>query len=201
MTALHRFLEDFSATAAPDQSAAPAMSESDLEGARLESFENGYRAGWDDALAAQSDDRSRISSALAQHLQDLAFTYHEAYNNAMNAMAPLLEEVTATLLPAMARGTLGHHIVEQLQAQAREIGQMEVVIAVSEDSAAAVAPLLEQDFGFPITLQTDDTLSDEQADIRFGRTERQIDLGALVDSMAEALQGFAHETQRSVSHG
>lgn len=201
MTALHAFLDDFAVMSVAAKEAGPTIDEAELEGVRLEAFESGYRAGWDDAIKAQSDDRTRISSALAQHLQDLSFTYHEAYNNAMNAMAPLLQQVTQTLLPELARASLGQHIVEQLQALAREIGQLDVVIAVSPESEEAVARVLEQDFGFPITLDTDATLANEQADIRFGQTEKQIDLTALAASLSEALAGFAHENQRIVSNG
>ncbi|MGP6089157.1 ABC transporter ATP-binding protein [Antarctobacter jejuensis] len=206
MTMLADLLEDFGSvslvgTAGPSQPAEPAFSEAELEGKKLEAFEKGYRAGWDDAVKAQSDDRTRISSAFGQHLQDLSFTYHEAYTQVMNAVTPLLDEMVASLLPEMARATLGHHIVEQLQTLSREIGHMEVVVAVAPGKIEAVTPLLEADFGFPIQLVADDTLSEEQADLRFGQTERQIDLGDLIAAVSEAVQGFAHDNRRKMNNG
>jgi flagellar assembly protein FliH len=171
------------------------------EAQRLESFETGYKAGWDDAIQANSDDKARISSALGQHLQDLSFTYHEAYSHVMNVMAPLLEDIVGTLLPNMAREALGAHVVDELQKQAQAIGALDVVIAVAPNRVSAVAPLIEQDFGFPIRLIADDTLGEDQADIRFGETEWQVDLGTLVDSVTSAIQGFAQENRRKVSHG
>lgn len=210
MSALETLLEDFGSTSPPVQgpatrtesaSAEPAFREADLEGKKLEAFEKGYRAGWDDAVKAQSDDRTRISSAFGQHLQDLSFTYHEAYTQVMNAVTPLLNEMVTSLMPALARETLGHHIVDQLKTMSREIGQMEVVIAVAPNRVEAVTPLLKQDFGFPIRLMPDDTLAEEQADIRFGDTERQIDLSDLIASVAEAVEGFAHDNRRKMTHG
>lgn len=202
MTALQDLLDDFSEISVPAaQAASPTFNEADLEGQKLEAFENGYRAGWDDAVKAQSDDRSRISSAFGQHLQDLSFTYHEAYSQVMNAMAPLLDEMVAALLPEMARATLGHHIVEQLQGMAQEIGALEVVVAVSPANVEAVSPLLEGEFSFPIQLVEDDTLADEQADIRLGQTEKQIDLGDLIASVSEAVDGFAHDNRRKLANG
>lgn len=209
MSALQDLLEDFGGAspartrqtrpeAAP---AEPPFSEADLEGKKLEAFEKGYRAGWDDAVKAQSDDRTRISSAFGQHLQDLSFTYHEAYTQVMNAVTPLLNEMVSALMPAIARDTLGHHVVEQLQAMSREIGQMAVVIAVAPTRVEAVEALLKGDFGFPIQLVPDDTLAEEQADIRFGDTERQIDLSDLIASVAEAVEGFAHDNRRKMTHG
>ncbi|SMX32020.1 ABC transporter ATP-binding protein [Maliponia aquimaris] len=209
MSALQDLLEDFGgaplargsatrAEAAPQQ---PAFNEADLEGKKLEAFEKGYRAGWDDSVKSQSDDRTRISSAFGQHLQDLSFTYHEAYTQVMNAVTPLLNEMVNALMPALARETLGHHIVDQLKAMSREIGQMEVVIAVAPTRVEAVTPLLKSDFAFPIQLVPDDTLAEEQADIRFGETERQIDLSDLIASVAEAVEGFAHDNRRKMTHG
>lgn len=200
MTLLRNFLDDFGShpVAEPQSNVLPAE---DFEAKRIEVFETGYKAGWDDAIRAHSDDKTRISSAFGQHLQDLSFTYHEAYGQVMNAMRPLLEDIVGTLLPGIARETVGAHLVQELQRQASEIGALDVVIAIAPGRQEAVAPLLEGDFGFPIKLIEDDTLAEDQADIRFGKTERQVDLGALVDQVSEAIQGFAHENHRKIANG
>jgi flagellar assembly protein FliH len=65
----------------------------------------------------------------------------------------------------------------------------------------AVAPLLEDDFGFPIHLVADPALSPEQADLRFGQSERQIDLGELLNTVTEAVQGFVHDQRRKTANG
>ena len=119
----------------------------------------------------------------------------------MNAMSPLLEEITRVLLPEMARATLGQRIVEELQGHASEIGALEVQIALSPCSAKTVAPLLDQSQGFPVRIVEDDTLADEQADIRFGDAERQVDLSGLVAGVSEAVEGFTHENRRKVANG
>lgn len=200
MTSLRDFLEDFGAPATvPD---GPQMVDSgQWEAQRLEAYESGYKAGWEDAIRAQSDDSNRISSAFGQHLQDLSFTYHEAYSRVMNAMSPLLKDIVATLLPGMAQATLGAHIVEELNRHAEAIGALHVIIAVAPSRTQAVSPLVEGDFGFPIRLVADDTLSEDQADIRFGDAEWQIDLGALIEKVAEAVDGFAHDNLRKISNG
>lgn len=206
MSALQELLEDFGRARpgtglALAQPVGPSISDSELEGMKLEAFEKGYRAGWDDAVKAHSDDRNHITSALGQHLQDLSFTYQEAYGNMMHAVTPLLTEMVQALLPELARATLGHHIAEQLEKLSAEIGKVEVEIAVAPDKVAAIGTLLDRDFGFPIRLVGDDTLAEQQADIRFGRQERQIDLGDLIASVTEAVMGFAHDNQRKMSHG
>ena len=203
MSLFANLLEDFGTPGAGPSAepAAPRISETEIEGAKLEAFEKGYKAGWDDAVKAQSDDRTRISSAFGQHLQDLSFTYHEAYSQVMSAVAPILNEMAGTVLPQIARATLSQHIADQLDALTQEIGALGVVIAVAPSRVEAVQGLLQQDFGFPIELAADETLNEDQADIRFGETERQIDLGELIAAVAEAVEGFTHDNQRKIAHG
>ncbi|MCA0962836.1 ABC transporter ATP-binding protein [Salipiger bermudensis] len=201
MTGLAAFLEDFGA---PRAGAGPAVAVPDdgaLEAAKLEGFDGGYRAGWDDAIKAQTDDQSRISSDFAQNLQDLSFTYHEACNQVLHAISPLLEEVVAKLLPATIHQTLGLHLSEQLRAMAADIGRLDVVIAVAPGGQEAVAPLIEEDFGFPLSVVEDPTLAEGQADIRFGDSETQVDLGGLAREVAEAVQGFVQDNRRKAAHG
>ncbi|MEN9061151.1 ABC transporter ATP-binding protein [Ponticoccus litoralis] len=203
MSLLASLLEDFGSPGSGGavEPEAPGIGEAEIEGAKLEAFEKGYKAGWDDAVKAQSDDRTRISSAFGQHLQDLSFTYHEAYSQVMSAVAPILNEMAGTVLPQIARATLSQHIADQLDALTQEIGALDVVIAVAPARVEAVQGLLQQDFGFPIKLAADATLNEDQADIRFGETERQIDLGELIASVTEAVEGFTHDNQRKIAHG
>ena len=200
MTRLGDFLEDFG-VARPAADQGPVIDEAEMETARLESFETGYRAGWDDAIKAQNDDHSRIASDFAQNLQDLSFTYHEAYGQVLSGITPLLEEITRVLMPAALRETLGLHIHEQLSAMAQEIGAMEVVLAVSTGSGASIAPMLDAEFGFPLRLVEDDPLAEGQADIRFAEIERQIDLSGLLEDLTQAVQGFVHDKRRKTAHG
>lgn len=178
-----------------------SFDEADMEGQRLEAFENGFKAGWEDAIKAKTDESAQISSSLSQHLQDLSFTYHEASGHMLDAISPLLNEMVNVLLPEIARATIGAHIVEQLKELAKEIGTIEVQVAVSAENVATLSDLLSEDFGFPISVIEDDTLAAEQADIRFGSTEKQIDLGDLVTSVTEAVAGFAHDNRRKLANG
>ncbi|MBS0125744.1 ABC transporter ATP-binding protein [Thetidibacter halocola] len=201
MSALCDFLEDFSSTPASSTDMVPMIDEAEIEAHRLAAFEEGYRAGWDDAVKAQSADQAALSDGLRQALQDMSFTYHEAYGQMMTAITPLLEDLVQVLLPGMARATLGAHVVQTLKDLSHEIGALDVELAVSPDAMEAVAPLLEQDFGFPIRLVADSALSTEQADLRFGQSERQIDLAELLNTVTEAVQGFVHDQRRKTANG
>ena len=116
-------------------------------------------------------------------------------------MSPLLEEIVNALLPPLAREALGLQILEQLQAQSRAIGALDVEIVVSPQDRPAVASLLDRDFGFPLSITESDTIAEGQADIRFAETEQQIDLTGVLDGIDQAVKGFSHETRRTSAHG
>ncbi|MFZ5964338.1 ABC transporter ATP-binding protein [Thalassococcus sp. BH17M4-6] len=200
--ALRDLLEDFGQSTPPATAPGGApLNDVDLEGIKLESFEDGYKAGWDDAIRAQSDDRTRIASDFAQNLQDLSFTYHEAYSHVLAAMTPLLDDMVHALLPALARDALGLHIVEQLHAQSRAIGNLSVEIVVAPENRDAVSALLTRDFGFPLSVVESDTIGEGQADIRFGAVEQQVDLTSVLNGINEAVTAFTFDNARKTAHG
>ncbi|PJE26658.1 hypothetical protein PSM7751_02789 [Pseudooceanicola marinus] len=198
MKPIARILEDFGR---PDATAPPGLSEEELETIRLEAFENGYKAGWDDAAKAGREEQAHIGADLARNLQDLSFTYHEAHSHMLASVKPLLQEIVGKILPEAARDTLGLRVAEQLEALARERSATAVEISVAPENRAVVDGLAEQDFGFPVRVQSDDTLSEGQVFLRFGEEETEIDLGAVTDGIRDALAGFFAEQERMEHHG
>lgn len=196
MTDVSDYYEDFSgqvSEAGPSLPPSPTDA-GELEKFRLDSFEKGYRAGWEDAISAEKASRDRISSDLAQNLQDLSFTYHEAMAHASRSFASLMSSVVEKLLPAALRETVGLHILDVLQAHAKECAGLEVRIAVSSDDLPAAQAALEGDFGFPVRVLEDPQLFQGQADIRFKDQERRLDLTSLANEIIAAVDAIRDET-------
>ncbi|MGI3164019.1 ABC transporter ATP-binding protein [Pseudooceanicola sp. 200-1SW] len=198
MKPIVRLLEDFGR---PEAVAAPGLSEDELETLRLEAFENGYKAGWDDAAKASQEEQAHIGADLARNLQDLSFTYHEAHSHMLSSVKTLLEEIVGKILPETARDTLGPRVAEQLETLARQRTAPAVEISVAPSNRGVIDGLAEQDFGFPVRVESDDTLSDGQVFLRFGEEETEIDLGEVTDGIRDALAGFFAEQERMESHG
>jgi flagellar assembly protein FliH len=192
-------LEDFGEPVA--EQPAPALAGEALEAHRLEAFEEGYRAGWDDAVKAQAEEESRVRADLARNLQEMSFTYHEAYAQISRALAPLFERIADTLLPSAARDSLGSHVVEQLTALAREGAEGVAEVAVAPESEAAVAALLEEELPCKVRLRSDTMLGAGQAEITFGQVEREIDLDAALAAINDAIHAYFHETETEKRHG
>lgn len=194
MMQLRDFLENFS-TPVEDLIVAegPVISTADAESQKLESFESGYKAGWDDAVSAQDEDTQRVGKELSQSLQDLSFTYQEAYSHVLKSMSPLLEEIVNVLLPGLIEDALGKQLLDHLQTLASEIGQAPVVICVHPDVVETITPMAIGDFSFPVDVSGDASLTNAQAEIRFGEHSKQIDLNEILSTVKDSVEGFIHD--------
>lgn len=172
-----------------------AMSEARLEEERLAAFEKGYRSGWDDATAAQSEDARRITADLAQNLQDLRFTYEEAYGAVMAALRPLLTEMAASVLPRLAQESLAPRLAEMLHDLARAQGRRAIEIAAAPEDMPRLGGLLETMPDIDAALVEDESLGAGQLYLRFGESEHEIDLPAVIAGIDAAISGFFDQDQ------
>jgi flagellar assembly protein FliH len=176
------------------------MDESELEDEKLASFEAGFQAGWDDALKAQSDSNTRISTDLAKNLQDTSFSYHEARAALIKSLRPLFTDITNTLLPVVARESMGAHIVEQLTDMSRSTLDQVIEVTVAPNNVDAIEQLLNHALPEPFVLIGDDDLGEGQVFLRIGADEREIDLEQVVTSIAAAMETFFQHAQEDVKH-
>lgn len=183
-------LEVFNAEEKPNRTQTVILDRVALEDEKLASYDTGYRAGWDDADAAQTDDQTRIKVDLARNLQTLSFTYHEARSHILKAIEPLMLQVVGRLLPDIARETLAPFVLETLMPLAEALGDSPVTIVLNPASRAAVEVLLEQATGLPVTIQEEPTLGEGQVYIKLGAIEAQVDLDQATADIAAAVRGF-----------
>lgn len=183
-------LEVFHAEEQPAKTQTIILDRLALEDEKLASYDSGYRAGWDDANAAQTEDQTRMRAELARNLQSLSFSYHEARSHILKAIKPLMLQVVGRLLPEIARETLAPFVLETLMPLAEGLGDAPVVLVLNPVSRAAVEALLEQATGLPITIQEEPTLGEGQVFIKLGTAEAQVDLDQATADIAAAVRGF-----------
>lgn len=186
-------LEDFGHT--PEDEAHP-MSDLTREELRLEAFEAGFKAGWDDAVKTQQEDTRRISADFAGNLRDLSFTYHEACTGLIEALRPVLSGMVDTVLPALARQSLGPRVVERLEELAREGLEQPFQIVTAPANLEALEGLLSDREDLPAVLRAEPSLGDGQVHIRFGATEHEIDLDSVLAEISAAMTGFLFKPQK-----
>lgn len=161
-----------------------------LEEERLQSFDKGYRAGWDDAACAHAEEQRQVSAELASNLQDLSFTYHEARSAVLGEMEGILRGVLDKVLPATVRHSLGEMIVCQINDVATGASEVPVEIVVSPSNGELVEELIAGKVAPPLRVLEEQTLGDGQAYIRIGRSEHKFDLEAVLEEISGAVSQF-----------
>ena len=199
MTASHLF-QDFGFEK-PKTAHNPVFDPEDIEDEKLAAFEQGYQAGWDDAVAAQNETLTFVSSGLASSLQNASFEYHELRATLNGTIEAIIQEITTAILPQIAQASLGSHVREQIVALARDMLDCHVEIVVSPLSEAAVQNALADDPPSPFILITDELLAPTQVVLRLENKEVELHLERTVTEISTAVAAFFATGQDEVSHG
>lgn len=178
-----------------------SMAAGEIEDLKLQAFENGYQAGWDDAVKAQSESVTHVSAALAASLQSASFEYHELRATMNASVQSIMAEVVEAILPTVARASLGAHIRDYIVSSARDALDRTIEIAVAPASEDAVRMLLEAELPQPFELVGDPVMSPNQAVIRLGKCEAEINLDKTVADIASAVTTFFETNKTEVNDG
>ena len=194
-------LEIFDTVTAGDGTPQPLVEASALDDAKITSFEQGYSAGWEDATAAQSDDQTRISADLARNLQSLAFTFQDARSHVLQAIRPLLLEMTNRLLPEVAREALAPTVLDALMPLADDLADAPLTLVLNPAMRDRVESLIAQATGLPMVVEEEASLSEGQVYIRFGGAESKVDLTQVTDDITTAVRAFFTLSTQDQRHG
>lgn len=172
-----------------------------LEEARLASFEQGYKAGWDDATTAQQDEQIRLRNDVARNLQELSFTYNEAHGHLLKGLAPLFEQICARVVPELAANAIGGIVQEALQPLAEAAIERPVTIVLDPGSRTAVEAALAGTSAPPFHIVEEPSLAEGQLYLRWEEGEEHIDMDAAIASIRAAVNEFFHEQEALKDHG
>ncbi|MEP1613279.1 MAG: ABC transporter ATP-binding protein [Roseobacter sp.] len=199
MSVSHRY-RNFGVEKNTDNQEAEINSEA-LEDQKLEAFEAGYQAGWDDATKAQNDTQEKISAELGQNLLDLSFTYHEALSKLTMSLEPAMQQILEKLLPEIANKALGPHILEQISALMKQKIKGPVEIVVNPKNFNTVQAMVGDKSSESVVIVGEESLGEGQAFIRIGIEEQQIDLDSIVAEIMQAMTAFFHESAQEIDDG
>lgn len=192
-------LEEFELESTPV--AIDKESDSLTEQDKLEAFEQGYKAGWDDSTSAQQQDQSRITADLESTLKDLSFTFHEARTHVLQGVEPLVYELVEKVLPAFAKEGLPKIVSDRLSSAFAELSDRPVILSVSPQTRPAVEVALPKDPGFPITIKEEPTLGDGQVFLNLGASEELLDLDESIRCVKKSIEEFFEINSRKQVNG
>lgn len=192
-------LEDFGAL--PVKGLQPPSPAAQAQEGNLDAYEDGYRAGWDDAVAAATSDRTQITEDFKKSLQDISFSYHEARTHVLNAIAPLLSAMAEKLLPEMAQEHFAQTVLEAVQSLAENAADQPVEVLVNPDTATALRMILSDDLSVPIEIREESHIGTGQAMLKAAQAEHSVDIASAETSIREALDGFLNAQNEEQKYG
>ncbi len=200
-------LEEFTRQAEPPkrEAATPvssaAVAPEELEKQRLEGYEAGYKAGWDDAIRAEEEEQKRIGAEFARNLQDMGFTFHEARSHVMNTLEPLLLGMVEKVLPDLVSQTLGQSIVEELLPLASEAVDTPIEVVAHPACRDMLEPLLANSTALSVTLVEEPSLAEGQVFLRAGSQEKHLDFAGALERMGKSITDLFSLNERAFQNG
>ncbi|PVH30579.1 flagellar biosynthesis protein [Pararhodobacter oceanensis] len=162
----------------------------DVEEIRLNAYERGYVAGWDDCgHQTQEDDNSR-RAAIARQVEQLNFTYHEARGHVLQALEPLFEALLGAVLPVAARASIVPLAVEQLLPLAHAAAEAPITLRIASGSRAAYEAAFDGLVLPPLEVVEVDDLQEGQVEFSFGTSESRLDLNHTAETIQRAVERF-----------
>lgn len=178
-----------------------SMTAEEIEDLKLQAFESGYQAGWDDAVKAQSESLTHVSSEFAASLQSASFEYHELRATMNASIQTIMAEVVDAILPKVAHASLGAHIREYITSVARNTLEMPIEISVAPSCEDALRATLTGEVPEPFTLVLDPSMSPNQVTLRLGASEAEIDLDKTVADISSAVTAYFDTQKAEVTDG
>jgi flagellar assembly protein FliH len=181
MTALR--LEDFGHGAEP----APVA---DRMHPPADGFDQGYKAGWEDATARISEENGQIGETLADGLRAVMQTREEVTRDVLDALEPLLRDLFDKVLPHGARRSFVPILVQEAERAIEDASNLSILVA--PEDVAALEALIERSERLHgvVTVKGEAALSLSQALLQWRGGERRVDLEAVLSDLDAALDAF-----------
>ncbi|MBF9035264.1 flagellar biosynthesis protein [Rhodobacterales bacterium HKCCE2091] len=186
------FLEEFGSEVEELEPAPPPPEREpdiDLEGMRLDAYEAGYKSGWDDCRAAQSESEAGLSGDLGQAIRDAGFTYHEARAGVLAAIRPVLEAMVEQVLPVLSTSGLAAMVAAELMPRIEAAADLQCQLVASPALLPRLEKLVEA-AGVEVRLVGEPAYSDAQVSLRMGAETHEIDLARATEEIAEELRRY-----------
>ena len=167
-----------------------ALEPIEFEEVKLASFEQGYSAGWEDAVAAQNAETTRLRSDLGRNLLQISMSYEEARRHVLEALDPLLRDMVSKVMPRIAKETLPQMVLEQMKPLAATIASTPITIIANPTSLPQIRELLTTQSDMPFHFLEEPSLSEGQVYLRTGKTEQRIDLDGVINAIGGAIASY-----------
>lgn len=185
----------------PSTIGASPSDDEDLQTAQLNAYETGYQAGWDDAVKAKDEEGDKLTHDFVKCLQDMSFTYEDAYSKLSLGLKPVIIKLVTSVLPMAAQEGLHCRLLEQIEELVDAQSESILQLAVSPARRPLIEELLESQSSVPFAITEEPSLSDGQIYIRVNQQEREIDFDALLAEVTSAVNAFFFKSGKEKNYG
>jgi len=183
-----------------DPAAPQVLTPEQIEEIRLNAYERGYNAGWDDAGKQAAEEDGARRAEVERQLQELSFTYHEVRGHLLRALHPVFDAILGSVVPAAARASVTALAIEQLLALAGNAADAPVTLRVAPGTRDEFKAALDGLVVPPLTIVECETVAPMQAMIGFDTQATQIDLDTVTHELRAAIDRFYLIQTQEVSH-
>ena len=197
---LSHLFQDFG-TLKPMNVGKKSFNSEEIEDLKLQAYEGGFQAGWEEAIKAQSETMGHVSAGLAASLQNASFEYHELRRTLHESVKSILTEVVETVLPVTAHASLGRHICDLIGTLSLDALDRRIEIAVAPGRDDVVRDLLALELPEPFEVVVDPMMSPDQAILRLGSKEMDLNLDKTVAEISTAVTNYFEIQKAEVNDG
>ncbi len=187
MTIAH-LLEDFASFTEDTEQQDNA--EEAIEVSRLDGFEKGYQAGWDDSTNAHNQEMRNLSAEFSQNLQDFGFTYHEAFLHLTNSIEPLLQTILEKILPETAHEFLIHKVISEIKLLTNALSEPYVLATLNQANSERLKSLTSSDANVIINIQVDNSMPDSQVIFQISGNEYSFDMDLTISQIKQLVSNY-----------
>ncbi len=168
-------------------SSSAASTDSSVQ-SKLDSFDTGYKAGWDDASKAHLESKKHISSVLIQNLETIEFTMAEARASTLKVLTPMITQITSTLLPGLKQEALRARLEDELESLLKNSVSGQIALEVSAGDLSTVKDLTDGDTQFQrVSVLEKPSLGEGQVYVSCEDQTHLIDIDKVLEDIREAV--------------
>lgn len=197
-------LQDF---AAPEQNSELAEDESQFEPASdTTAFDDGYKAGWGDAVAKLDTNNAQLQVALSEALQEFSFSTLEAKTLLLKELHPVLLAIFAKVLPDIVGQSGPELIVDHIKELLSEQNFISLTVTCNPAETDALDATLQKKGAQEVRVKANAMIDIGAFLVRADGVETLLDLGALsaevvqITSELLASEQSTHEEKTSARY-
>lgn len=169
---------------------------------REAAFEQGYAAGWQDALEQLRNEDALRQIAAQEAVQAIGFSYSEAHQALAGSFLELLQAILDRVMPEAARLSVQLFLGAELDALFAKHTRPAVQIFCAPRALVALKQVVAASSPAEIELVAEPSFSEAQVSLRIGDQERVINLDDLLDRMrAIVAQDQNWQTTQETAYG